>query len=174
MQEITISTFPVAQGAVLDVLNANSIQVNEYARVFFSHRHFDAESLAPQITLVLCSLAELGIARDAVLTEIAAKARARGLCLCHAGTGLFLRLAYVQQPQSRNPVLSGAQRSPDGAVVAFSEFLEQDDDFPKGLYLRNVDGQLWLRGYVCDDEYRWPADTIFAFEKRAASGLKTE
>ena len=34
----------------------------------------------------------------------------------------------------------------------------------KGLYLRNVDGKLWLRGYICDAAYRFPGDALFAFE----------
>ena len=45
-----------------------------------------------------------------------------------------------------------------------SELLEGDDAFPKGLYLRKVDGGLWLRGYVCDPAYRFPGDALFALE----------
>jgi hypothetical protein len=48
-----------------------------------------------------------------------------------------------------------------------SEIIEQDDAFPKGLYLRNADGNLWLRGYICDDAYRFPGDAMFAFENDA-------
>ena len=80
------------------------------------------------------------------------------------GTALFLRLAWSDQPMSRNSVLSGTHEAPDRAVTVLSEILEENDTFPKGLYLRNVDGVLWLRGYTCDAEYRFPADTLFAFE----------
>lgn len=63
-------------------------------------------------------------------------------------------------------VLSGTHSSPDGAVTVLSELLEGDDAFPKGLYLRKVDGNLWLRGYVCDSAYRFPGDALFALEMR--------
>ncbi len=45
-----------------------------------------------------------------------------------------------------------------------SEILEMDDAFPKGLYLRKVDSNLWLRGYVCDASYSFPGDALFAFQ----------
>ena len=45
------------------------------------------------------------------------------------------------------------------------EIIERDDELPKGLYLRNVDGRLWLRGYVCDSAYRFSSNDLFAFEK---------
>lgn len=35
---------------------------------------------------------------------------------------------------------------------------------PRSLYLRKVEGVLWLRGYVCDAAYRWLGDDLFAFE----------
>ena len=82
----------------------------------------------------------------------------------HPCTGLFLRLAWRDQPQSRNSVLSGTHSAPDLSVTVLSEIPEQSDAFPKGLYLRNVDGKLWLRGYICDAAYRFPGDTLFAFE----------
>ena len=74
--------------------------------------------------------------------------------------------AWTDQPQSQNSVLSGTHSSPDGAITVLSELLEGDDAFPKGLYLRKVDGNLWLRGYVCDSAYRFPGDALFALEMR--------
>ena len=71
----------------------------------------------------------------------------------------------MDQVRSENSVLSGTHRAPDGAVTVLSEFIEEDDDFPKGLYLRNVDGALWLRGYICDKTHNWSLADVFAFEK---------
>ncbi len=76
-----------------------------------------------------------------------------------------IKLTAGSVPADRNSVLSGTHEAPDRAVTVLSEILEENDTFPKGLYLRNVDGVLWLRGYTCDAEYRFPADTLFAFEK---------
>lgn len=165
MREITIPTYPIRKDKVLDVLKENNIYVNEYAKLFFRHRNFNTENLPAQINLVLCSLSELGFANGALFKDIVEKANEYGLYLCHAGTGVFLRLSYVSQAKSKDSVLSGTHRSPEGAIIVLSEFFEQDDAFPKGLYLRNVDDTLWLRGYVCDLSYVWSADDVFAFEK---------
>ena len=35
---------------------------------------------------------------------------------------------------------------------------------PRSLYLRKVEGVLWLRGYVCSEDHRWSPDDVFAFE----------
>lgn len=165
MLEITVPTYHIEKDKILDVLKANDIYVNEYARLFFEHSKFYEENLPPQISLVLCSLSELGLSDGAVFEDIIANAGAHGLHLCHMSTGVFFRLLYVNQPESKEHILSGTHRSPDGAVIVLSEFPEEDDSFPKGLYLRNVDGKLWLRGYVCDKTHGWSADDVFAFKK---------
>jgi len=56
-----------------------------------------------------------------------------------------------------------AGRSPAGALKVASAPLSDDVAFPKGFYLRVVDGTLWLRGFRCDDEYRFTPDDTFAF-----------
>lgn len=42
--------------------------------------------------------------------------------------------------------------------------LEPDDSFPKGLYLRSVNGTLWLRGFVCDNGFVFNGCDLFAFD----------
>ncbi|MBE5766959.1 MAG: hypothetical protein E7335_07350 [Clostridiales bacterium] len=93
------------------------------------------------------------------------KAASLGLKPCHPAMGLYLRLAWKTQANSKNTALSGQHRAPDGAVTVLSLPLEKDDVFPKGLYLRSVDGKLWLRGYVCDNLHLWSAEDLFAFER---------
>jgi hypothetical protein len=48
-------------------------------------------------------------------------------------------------------------------VKVASAPLSDDATFPKGFYLRVVDGTQWLRGFRCDDEYRFAPDDTFAF-----------
>ncbi|WP_171027542.1 hypothetical protein [Pseudarthrobacter sp. NamE2] len=45
-----------------------------------------------------------------------------------------------------------------------AEAISQDDEYPKGFYLRVVDGQKWLRGYQYDDEYIWSPNGRFTFQ----------
>lgn len=68
-------------------------------------------------------------------------------------------------PKAAASVLSGTHRSPEQSVVVLSEETERDDAFPKGLYLRNADGILWLHGYAYDPAYRFSGADLFAFEK---------
>ena len=166
MHEMTVTTYPILKSKILTVLKTNNICVNEYAKAYMSHTRFQTEGVRSNITVVLCSLQELGLKNGAVYADIFSRAIELGLSPCQPSTGLFLRLSYLNQVQSKDNVLSGTHHSPDSAVTVLSEFLEKDDNFPKGLYLRNVDGILWLRGYICDETYNWSSEDVFAFEKR--------
>ena len=158
---LTIESLSPAQ--VQKKLDENHIFINHYAKQFFSHPLFSS-GYTGTITVSIAALDEIGFENGATLDEILKRLPSIGLKPCPPDTGLFLRLAWLDQPQSQNSILSGTHRSPDQAVTVFSTFLEQNDDFPKGLYLRNVDGNLWLRGYICDDSYQFPKDALFAFE----------
>ena len=56
-----------------------------------------------------------------------------------------------------------AGRAPEGSLTVASEILSDDDEYPKGFYLRVVDDAAWLRGYRCDDEHIWSSDDRFLF-----------
>ena len=158
---LKLEPFPVEQ--IPNMLKEHGILINHYAEEFFAHPRFSVE-LSGETTVTIASLQEIGLENGANISEILMHISQIGLKPCALSTGLFLRLAWTDQPQSQNSILNGTHSSPDQAVTVLSEIIEQDDAFPKGLYLRNVDGNLWLRGYVCDDAYRFPGDALFAFE----------
>lgn len=162
MKQIHLKTVPVSADQVRTILEENGILYNHYAEEYFAHPHF-SDGCGEELTVVIASLREIGMENGASLDELFRILPERNLKPCPCSTGLFLRLAWHDQPQSRSSVLSGTHSAPDGAVTVLSEIPEKDDAFPKGLYLRNVDGRLWLRGYVCDDSYRFSADDLFAF-----------
>ena len=85
-----------------------------------------------------------------------------------------MRLSWLDQPASGNTVLSGRHEVPDQPVTVLSELLDQDNAFPKGLYLRNAAGVNWLRGYVCDESCRFPPDALFAFAADAPTTFQGE
>ena len=153
-------TFP--RDELEKILEENNIRTNRYAEEYFSHPGFSTE-IAESCSIAIVSLEEIGLGDGGTLNVISEHMSGLGLKVCPANAGLFLRLAWKEQTQSSNSVLSGTHEAPDQAVTVFSEPLERSDDFPKGLYLRKVDGDLWLRGYVCDDSYTFPADALFAF-----------
>ena len=158
--ELVPETFPKEEREKR--LKENSIFTNRYAEEYFSHSGFSTDK-AERCSIVIASLREIGLEDGATLDMIREHISGTDLKVCPANTGLFLRIAWKEQAQSSNSVLSGTHQAPDQAVTVFSELLERRDDFPKGLYLRIVDGKLWLRGYVCDADYSFPSEAMFAF-----------
>ena len=164
MEFITLKRNPFPKNRISHKLEEHDILINRYAEVFLAHPAFSTENTR-EMTIAIASLREIGLENGGTLNEIFRQIEKSGFKPCPINTGLFLRFAWKNQPQSQNSVLSGTHGSPDQAVVVLSEPIETEDAFPKGLYLRNVDGGLWLRGYVCDSEYRFSGDDLFAFEK---------
>ena len=164
MEFITLKRNPFPKNRISHKLVEHDILINRYAEVFLAHPAFSTENTR-EMTIAIASLREIGLENGGTLNEIFRQIEKSGFKPCPINTGLFLRFAWKNQPQSQNSVLSGTHGSPDQAVVVLSEPIETEDAFPKGLYLRNVDGRLWLRGYVCDSAYRFSGDDLFAFEK---------
>ena len=152
-----------AQG--LQTLRERGILTNRYAEMVISHPCFSAGG-SGEMTAAIISLEELGPESGASLDELFRHIQGTQFTPCPPDAGFFLRLAWTDQPQSQNSVLTGTHSSPDQAVTVLSEMLERDDAFPRGLYLRKADGSLWLRGYVCDSAYRFPGDALFALGMR--------
>ncbi len=95
--------------------------------------------------------------------EIFERANELGLELCPLELGPHLRLAYLNQPEGAlgNPVQQ--HQAPFGSITIASEVLTEDHDFPKGFYLRRINGVLWLRGYRADHLHVWNPDDHFIF-----------
>jgi hypothetical protein len=118
-----------------------------------------------QVVLTRRRIDELGLPRGGTLPQLIAAVAASGLLLCPPHTGPFLRLSLRDQEQAPDAVLS-AGRAPAGALHVLSAPLRPDHTYPKGFYLRVVEGTTWLRGFRCDDEYVWPADSVLALRRR--------
>lgn len=109
------------------------------------------------------TVGDLGLSSGAMLAQIFEVAQDQGLLLCPADTGPYLRMVINEQAASSESGMSSG-RAPDGALTVASEVLSKDDEYPKGFYLRVVDGQAWLRGYRCDDKHVWSPDDRFIFQ----------
>ncbi|MHA7242267.1 hypothetical protein [Paeniglutamicibacter antarcticus] len=104
---------------------------------------------------------DLGFEHGSVQSRVFTTARNQGLELCPLVTGPYLRLAMTEQSNAPDSVLS-AGRAPTGAIHVASDPPSQDVEYPKGFYLRVVNGQRWLRGYRCDDKYEWAPEQRLA------------
>lgn len=146
-------------------LRTRSILLNAYAEILLDSHLFDDHD-ARVIAVIERTVADLGHARGASLTDILEAGQSQGLLLCPADTGPYLRLAMNDQTASTDTAMS-AGKAPEGSLTVASEPLSDDNDHPKGFYLRVVEGQAWLRGYRCDDEHIWSPDDRFLFQARS-------
>ncbi|GGF31769.1 hypothetical protein GCM10010922_03580 [Microbacterium sorbitolivorans] len=148
---------------LVEQLRLAGVLLNPHADALLAHAVFD-EPLSEAVRIVDRTVAELGHAAGATLPQIFAAAEEHGLSLCPPQTAPYLRLAWLDQPESADSVMS-AGRAPDAALNVASPVLSDDPDFPTGFYLRVVDGQPWLRGYRCDDLYVFAPEVRFAFQQ---------
>lgn len=109
------------------------------------------------------SVEGLGFARGAAMGEILARAGRLGLGLCPLELGPWLRLEYLDQPEGNAGQPARPGQAPAGAITIVSAALVEDDGFPKGFYLRRIDGVLWLRGYLSGPAHVWSPDDRLIF-----------
>lgn len=138
---------------LLQSLRACGVRLNAHAETLLQHPVFD-DPASRDLRVVERTVSQLGLAAGGTRSQVLGAARAQGLDPCPAVCGPYLRLATLDQPDAPDSVLS-AGRAPTGAIHVAAEPLSGDAAYPKGFYLRVVDGVPWLRGYRCDDTYAW-------------------
>lgn len=146
----TLTIGGITKEALLDQLTKQGIQFNAYAKTLFADPNFWLSEKTEIVNLVKVSLLELGLTKPSYYNDIVASAEAQGLKLCPLSLAAFLRLAYLDQPEG--PYLHVASAKPS-----------QDEEYPNGFYLRNLESTLWLRGYRASDDWEWPIDSEFIF-----------
>ncbi|MEZ7171041.1 helicase [Sporosarcina sp. OR05] len=148
---------------LLEKLQQHSIRINELGERLLADKSFTTSEHSYELRAVELTVSELGFANGATLQQIYAAAHKLGLQLCPLELGPHLRIMYVDQPEGFIGKPSHTMRAPYGSITIASESIYEDEDFPKGFYLRKIDGELWLRGYVADDEHVWEHDDRFVF-----------
>jgi hypothetical protein len=147
---------------LLEALEREGIRTNRSAQTLLDHPVFD-EPAPRSVTLVERSLRELGLEDGAALPRIFDAAEDQGLRLCPTTTGPYLRLAWLSQPNAPDTIMSTGRAPTASLTVAAYPLRADEDDYPKGFYLRVIDGQPWLRGYRCDLSYPWNPDDRLVF-----------
>lgn len=145
-------------------LRSRGILLNAHAETLLAAPEFDGVTEPEVVSIVERSVGDLGFANGAPLSRILAAAESQGLALCPPTAGPYLRLAMDEQQSAPDSVLSSG-RAPTGSLTVATRALSDDVDYPRGFYLRVIDGQSWLRGYRCDDEHIWSPGDRFAFCK---------
>lgn len=156
---------PVAIGGMTSVelnnaLASANVGLNEHAKTLLADVANPRER--EQLTVVFRSVTDMGLPVGGTSQELFARAADNGLLLCPVDLAPYLRLALVDQDVAPDS-LNNAGRAPSSSVTVASPPLVDDDAYPKGFYLRVVDGRPWLRGYRCDATHEWSPQDLFAF-----------
>ncbi|WP_174852953.1 hypothetical protein [Streptococcus suis] len=170
-QRVRVELFPLKKEEILSYLDDKGILVNDYFKTYLAHPAYQEvqEVVEKQKCLVeIVSLAGMGFDREATTPQIEERAVEMGYQLPPAHLGVYLRLTLLEQEVSQDTKLSQG-KSPDGAICLLSPQLEEEFTFPRSVYLRKVDQDLWLRAARFDDEYAFPLTTLFAFVTKNAN-----
>jgi hypothetical protein len=148
---------------LLAQLTVAGVELNEYARVLFASDLFTTSPVERPWMTVEVSVHDLGFPEGATLAALHDKAQARGLIPPPLELAPHLRLQYLDQPEGHwgHPVTQ--HRAPPGSLTIASAPLTEDEDFPKGFYLRRIQDTLWLRGYRCSLDNLWNPDDRLVF-----------
>ena len=150
---------------LLQALQRNAIALNESAERLFASDLFTTAATRSAVTTVELTVRDLGFPRGATSTDLYLRAGALGLALCPLELSPHLRLQYWDQPEGYWGQPVRRHQAPAGAITIASEQLSDDDAFPKGFYLRRIQGVLWLRGYRAGPAHVWEPDDHFLFRQ---------
>ncbi|MGL3804619.1 hypothetical protein ACSYDW_00820 [Paeniglutamicibacter sp. R2-26] len=160
---LEVSVGGLSRGELNAEFRSRGIQLNAHALVLLADAVFDDPGMPQPITVVGRRVGDLGLPVGGSLSHVLSAARECGMELCPPTAGPYLRLAMTGQVSSCDPVMSRGH-APDGSFTVAAPRLRDDDEFPKGFYLRVVEGTQWLRGYRCDDTHFWSPDDRFIFQ----------
>lgn len=161
-KRIKIPLSPLEKDRIVDYLATRGVAVNDFFKLYISHGHYKEVTVAQEMEIEIVTLKDMGFNVPTSSPFIVQRAVEMGYQLPPAHLGFYLRLAFMDQDSSSDVILSRGQ-SPDGAICLLSEKLEEDIAFPRSVYLRKVDQELWLRAARFDDDYAFSPSTIFAF-----------
>ncbi|GEP46436.1 helicase [Brevifollis gellanilyticus] len=152
-----------SKSQLLSQLTEAGVGLNEFARVLFASDLFITSPTEQHWMTVEVSVHDLGFSQGACIQDLHSRASALGLLPPPLELAPHLRLQYLDQPEGfwGHPVTQ--HRAPPGSITIASLPLSEDDDFPKGFYLRRIEGTLWLRGYRCPTDNHWHPDDHILF-----------
>jgi hypothetical protein len=153
----------LSKAELLQQLQNSHVSLNELADRLFASGHFTTAQTRHSLTTVELTVRDLGFPHGVTTAELYARAAALGLGLCPLELGPHFRLSYLNQPEGYWGQPLRPHQAPCGSITVASEPLIQDDDFPKGFYVRRIEGELWLRGYRSGPEHVWAADDHLLF-----------
>ena len=159
----TIEVGGLTKLQLIQKLQQHSIMMNEYGKRLISSDKFTTSDTKQSLNTVELTVRDLGFPEGENTARIFKRASELDLGLCPLELGPNLRLEYLDQSESLLENPSQQNQAPSGSITIASEIISEDDYFPKGFYLRKINGVLWLRGYIADSLHVWNPDDHFVF-----------
>ena len=153
----------LSKSALLSQLASAGVLLNEAARELFADARFTTSPTASLVEVVELPVSSLALDGDATFCRIVERAARHGLAPCPLEVAPHFRLQYTDQPEGSHGHPPSRHRAPPGSITVCSVPFAEDDDTPKGFYLRRIDGVPWLRGYRSWPGHLWSPDDVFAF-----------
>ncbi len=132
----TVNAGGLTKSELIQELKRNTISMNAHGERLFADDRFTTAETRYSVTTVELSVRNLGFPRGATIAEIYQRAGELALGLCPLELGSALRLQYLVQPEGHRGKPSVQHQAPYGSITVALEKLTEDDDFPKGFYLR--------------------------------------
>lgn len=159
----------VPKAELLERLVAAGVQLNAAGLDLFADERFYTSAHPATLHAFQVTPGDLGLRNGGVMTDIVAAAVDHGLSLCPLELGPHLRLAFRDQAEGAVGNAPSKHRAPPGSITVASAPLSDDDETPKGFYLRRIEGTLWLRGYRSWDGHIWAPDDVFVFASASST-----
>ncbi len=144
-------------------MRAAQVQLNPLALLVFERPEFTTAEKVSVVETVELSVAELGLESGGTFDQVVESARFAGLSLCPLELAPHLRLQLTDQPERSFGHPATHKRAPPGSLTVASSPFSEDDDIPRGFYLRRIEGVLWLRGYISWAGHPWSPEDTFIF-----------
>lgn len=153
---VTIINEHLSKQKLLAKLAALNIGINKYAEQIFDHPNYNYENGASQISIAKTTLHELGLQNGGNFQQISTAMQANNFDYCPIEFAPYIRMHFMEQDAATKATQN---IHPPDSYLIFSAPLQADENFPKGFYIRNIEGKLWLRAYTCSDDYCWDAES---------------
>ena len=151
-------------------LRAAQVQLNSLALLLFERTEFTTAEKVSIVETIEISVAELGLQAGGTFEQVLESAKLQRLALCPLELAPHLRLQLTEQPEGSVGYPPSQKRAPPGSLTVASSAPAEDDDIPKGFYLRRIEGVLWLRGYVSWAGHVWnPEDSFILLRSNVAA-----
>ena len=153
----------VPKSELLRQLAAHGVQLNPLADQLFLETGYAISAVPTTMAVVISPVAALGLEQGGTFSQIADRAHLLAWSLCPLELGPHLRLQFLDQAEGFLGQPYTKNCAPPGSVTVASLPISEDDQVPKGFYLRVIQGVPWLRGYRSWSGHVWAPSDMFAF-----------